>query len=106
MARTREKTSSTMFSSIPDIAPCLSSVTEQAMNKIMTKISNHVRNIDKTEPELLESHPRHLGDSFNETVRLYGRTCDLVIQRPFFSHFIEKNKTIFEHDFSLPIVDV
>lgn len=62
MARTREKTSSTMFSPLSDIAPCLSSVTEQAMNKIITKISNHVRNIDKTEPELLGSHPRHLGE--------------------------------------------
>lgn len=62
MARTREKNSSTMFCSLADIAPCSSSVTEQAMNKIMTKISNHVRNIDKTEPELLESHPRHLGE--------------------------------------------
>lgn len=62
MARTREKNCSTMFSSLADIAPCLSSVIEQAMNKIMTKISNHVRNIDKTEPELLESYSRHLGE--------------------------------------------
>lgn len=50
-----------MFSSLADIAPCLSSVTEQDMNKDMTKIPV-LWEIWIKQPELLESHPKHLGE--------------------------------------------